>query len=158
MVIDIDGDLVGEAKASSGDEGSVVVRQGGCCRIRRKPETPRPCSSSGIMGGRTIVPFSVPDPASKENRIFRFSESALAASDNRLPVLRFFGSEMACPPVGEIGRADTLRVCPASSIQLCILATGTIAHLKCYSVIHVEALHHKDSWNLLAMTEGCAFC
>lgn len=92
---------------SSGDEDCVVVLQGGCCRIRRKPEAPRPCSCSGIMGGRTVVPVSVPDPASKENRSFRFSESALAASDNRLPVLRFFGSEMALPGMGEILRADT---------------------------------------------------
>jgi hypothetical protein len=32
------------------EEGSVVVRGGGCCRIRLRPEAPRPCSCSVMMG------------------------------------------------------------------------------------------------------------
>lgn len=120
MTIVIGGDLDGEAKDSSGDEGCVGFRQGGCCRIRRRPETPRPCSCSGITGDRTSPPFSVPDPASKENRIFRLSESALAASDRRFPVLRFFGSETALPGIGVLRRPDTERECPASPKALCV--------------------------------------
>ena len=75
-----------------GDGGSVGVRDGGCCRIRRKPDSPRPCSCSGMTGDLAIGSYSTEAPASKENRILAFSLD-LAESDNRLPVLRFFGRE-----------------------------------------------------------------
>jgi hypothetical protein len=32
------------------DEGIVGARGGGCCRIRRRPEAPRPCSCSVTTG------------------------------------------------------------------------------------------------------------
>ena len=32
------------------EEGTVGARRGGCCRIRLRPEAPRPCSCSVMMG------------------------------------------------------------------------------------------------------------
>lgn len=32
------------------DEGMVGTRGGGCCRIRRRPDAPRPCSCSVMTG------------------------------------------------------------------------------------------------------------
>lgn len=39
--------------------GSVGARDGGCCRILRRPEAPRPCSCS-VMTGDLIDAFGQP--------------------------------------------------------------------------------------------------
>ena len=90
-LIVIEEDLDGKVNDDSGDGGSVGVREGGYCRIRRRPETPRPCSFSGKIGDLAIESCSLGFPLSSEKRILA---AAFEASAKRLPVLRFFGIEM----------------------------------------------------------------
>ena len=87
----IEEDLEGGNDDSEGD-GYVGVRDGGCCRIRRRPDTPSPCSCSGMRGDLCIESRSMDDPASMEKRI-RVPSAGLMASAKRFPVLRFLGRE-----------------------------------------------------------------
>lgn len=54
----IDADRVGSVNEESGDGERDTPRDGardfGCWRIRRRPETPRPCSCSATMGDKTV--------------------------------------------------------------------------------------------------------
>ena len=86
----IDADLGGDVNEDEGEEGTVGTRDGGCWRIRRRPDAPRPCSCSGTIGDLAIGSNSVDAPASKEKRILPFS-LVLDISASRFPVLRFFG-------------------------------------------------------------------
>ena len=97
-----------EARPEPGSLGA------GCWRIRRRPEAPRPCSCSGLMGDLgsvsnsfPAVVFSVPLaspthlvilsiwPASKLIRfvVSMLASRAPAACESKFPVLLFFGSE-----------------------------------------------------------------
>ncbi len=79
-------------KEDSGEGGSVGARDKGCCRIRRSPEDPSPCSCSGMRGDLPIRSYSMMEPASNENRILVVS-AALTDCAKRLPVLLFFGND-----------------------------------------------------------------
>ena len=76
----------------SGEEGKVGARYRGCCRIRRRPEDPSPCSCSDIRGALGMESYSVIEPASNEKRILDVS-AALTVCPRRLPVLLFLGNE-----------------------------------------------------------------
>ena len=78
----IDDDLGGSAYGVVGEDGWVGARDGGFCRIRRRPEIPRPCSCSCTTGDLT--------PASKETRVCSFS-GIFPKFESKSPVLRFFG-------------------------------------------------------------------
>lgn len=56
-VIEVDRDIPTEGLLDTGveDEGRVGARMGGCCRIRRRPDMPRPWSWSVTMGDLQIV-------------------------------------------------------------------------------------------------------
>lgn len=62
----------------------------GCWRIRRKPDTPRPCSCSGMMGDKEVESKSKADPTSTEGRCLVLS-ALLPVIPIRFPVLRFLG-------------------------------------------------------------------
>lgn len=64
------------AREDDSEGGSVGARAGGCCRIRLRPLTPKPCSWSVIIGDLDIVSKSAAeDPASKLNRIRPFASA-----------------------------------------------------------------------------------
>lgn len=72
------------------EEGNVGARGGGCCRIRRRPEAPSPCSCSVMTGDLDMVSYSAVVRPASEKRIRAFSK-LFGAFANRFPVLRFFG-------------------------------------------------------------------
>lgn len=88
----IEDDREADVKADSGEDGRVVTLEGGCCRIRRKPDAPGPCSCSWSIGDLPIFSKSFGLPPSIENRIL---VADFAASVSRLPVLRFLGIDIA---------------------------------------------------------------
>lgn len=85
----IDEDLGGSEKDCVGDDGMVGALNGGCCRIRRKPDIPSPPSYSAAMGDLRSGLF--PIPASKETRSLP-SPVLFFPIASRSPVLRCFGS------------------------------------------------------------------
>ena len=88
----IEDDLEGIENDDSGEDGNVGVRAGGCCRIRRRPDTPKPCSCSGMIGDLAIASYSLDGPASNENRIL-VPSAAFGTPASRFPVLRFLGRD-----------------------------------------------------------------
>lgn len=90
-VIELDRGPIDALRLEDSEEGIVGARSGGCCRMRLRPEAPRPCSCSVMTGDLDIVSYSAAaNPASKENRILALSVP-LGACARRLPVLRFLG-------------------------------------------------------------------
>lgn len=49
-VIELDRGPTDVFREEDSDGGSVGARAGGCCRIRRSPEAPSPCSCSVMTG------------------------------------------------------------------------------------------------------------
>ena len=92
----IEDDRMGGTRGVEGEEGIVGAREGardvGCCRIRRKPDMPSPCSCSEMMGDLAVMP---PGPASKDTCIFPSLVvfPALLALASRSPVLLFLGMQ-----------------------------------------------------------------
>ena len=80
-------DLGGRAYGVVGEAGAVGARDGareaGCCRILRRPDIPRPCSCSGMIGDLAVL-------VSKATRNCP-SWAGLVAAARRSPVLLFFG-------------------------------------------------------------------
>lgn len=98
-VIELDRGVMDVFREDDSEEGRVGAL-GGCCRIRRKPEAPSPCSCSVMTGDLDIVSYSAAaNPASKENRIRAFSVPACA----KFGVLLFLGIA-SC-----VGAGDGLR-------------------------------------------------
>ena len=104
----IEDDLDGKENDDSGEDGNVGIRGGGCCRIRRRPDTPSPCSCSGTIGDLAIASYSLDVPASNENRIL-VPSVGLGTPASKFPVLRFLGRERIS--VGDNdGEGDLLRL------------------------------------------------
>ena len=86
----IEDDRGGNAYEAEGEAGCEGARDGGCWRIRRRPDIPSPCSCSGsievLAESKPVVEF-----VSKETRNFPSSIDVLVFA-RRSPVLRFFGS------------------------------------------------------------------
>ena len=113
----IEEDLGGSEKEASGDGGCVKTRARGCCRILLRPDAPSPCSYSDKIGdnGPSLWSFAV--PSSKENRILAFP-LWFVGSDNRFPVLRFFGRLSGTFSVSASSCKDTERCRPVSSVEV----------------------------------------
>ena len=104
----IEDDLEGTENDDSGEDGNVGFRAGGCCRMRRRPDAPSPCSCSGMIGDLAIASCSLDVPASNENRILAPSPT-FGALASKFPVLRFLGRESMS--VGDSdGEGDLLRL------------------------------------------------
>ena len=102
----IEDDLGGNAYEAEGEAGCEGARDGGCWRIRRRPEIPSPCSCSGsieVLAGSKLVVELV----SKETRSFPSSIDVLVFA-KRSPVLRFFGSLSASGSGPNLSSCETL--------------------------------------------------
>ena len=104
-------DLGGNAYEVEGDAGCDGARDGGCWRIRRRPDIPSPCSCSGSIGVLTAESKPVAELVSKETRSFPSSIDFLVFA-RRSPVLRFFGS------LRNLGSAPTLSSCEILCLRL----------------------------------------
>lgn len=54
-LIEFERGAIDVARDELAEAGRVGARVGGCCRIRRRPDAPRPCSCSVITGDLTDV-------------------------------------------------------------------------------------------------------
>lgn len=104
-VIELDRGVIDAFREDDSEEG-MVGALGGCCRMRRRPEAPSPCSCSVMTGDLDIVSYSAAaNPASKEKRIRAFSVPACA----KFGVLRFLGIESCAGPGDGLRRPRSLE-------------------------------------------------
>ena len=100
-------DLGGNAYELEGDAGCDGARDGGCWRMRRKPDIPSPCSCSGSIGVLVAGSKTVDEFVSKETLSFRSSTGFLVFA-RRSPVLRFFGSLRTLGSDSNLSSCETL--------------------------------------------------
>lgn len=100
-------DLGGNAYELEGDAGCDGARDGGCWRIRRKPDIPSPCSCSGSIVVLVAGSNPVEELVSKETRSFPSSTGFLVFA-RRSPVLRFFGSLRTLGSDSNLSSCETL--------------------------------------------------
>lgn len=100
-------DLGGNAYELEGDAGCDGARDGGCWRMRRKPDIPSPGSCSGSIGVLGAGSKPVDELVSKETRSFPSSIGFLVFT-RRSPVLRFFGSLRTLGSDSNLSSCETL--------------------------------------------------
>jgi len=104
----IEEDRGGNAYEAVGEDGCEGAREGGCCRIRRRPDIPSPCSCPEKLGDMTA------EPVSKLTRGFPSSDTTLSPA-SRFPVLLFFGSLIWSGACSGFSSLDTICRSPLST-------------------------------------------
>ena len=112
----IEDDLGGNAYEAEGEAGCEGARDGGCWRIRRRPDIPSPWSCSGSIEvlAESKAVFEL---VSKETRSFPSSIDVLVFA-KRSPVLRFFGS------LSTSGSGSNLSSCETLCLRLVSVEEG----------------------------------